>query len=168
MRRVTTVTSPRCCNRFWTDNKSLASNVVPLASGRTWTVSMEGWYEHFSTWHNLAAFSADSALGRGIDKAQSDSFSLVSVGGVTQTQSAPTPGYVLSQVSFSSDLSSVWKLHFIERWPLSLILIIKQPLKNKFRMHTSKIEEGALTLSITILLQKLYSSSLSFCHAWSI
>lgn len=110
MRLVSTVTAPCCRNRFWTDNESLASSVALLALGRTWTASLEGWYEHFSTWHNLAAFSADSALGSGIDKAQSDLFSLVSVGGVTQTQSAPTPVYVLSQVSSSSDLSSLWTL----------------------------------------------------------
>lgn len=128
MRRASTVTSLFCCNRFWTDNESLASSAVLLALGRTWTVSMEGWYEHFSTRHNLAAFSADSALGSGVDKAQSDLFFPVSVGGVTQTQSAPTPGYVLSQVSFSSDLSSVWTLHFTGRRRLALFLIIKQPL----------------------------------------
>lgn len=165
MRRVSTVTSPCCCNRFRTDNESLASRVVLLALGRTWTVSMEGWYEHFSTWHNLAAFSADTALGSGIDKAQSDSFSVVSVGGVTQTQSAPTPGYVLSQVSFFLTSAASGRYTSLEGDPF---LIIKQPLKNRFGMHTSKIKEGALTLSITILLQKLYSSSLSFCHAWSI
>lgn len=168
MRRVSTVTAACCRNRFWTDNESLASSVALLALGRTWTASLEGWYEHFSTWHNLAAFSADSALGGGIDKAQSDLFSLVSVGGVTQTQSAPTPVYVLSQVSSSSDLSSLWTLHLFGRRSRSLLLASNQPPKNMFGKHTTKIQEGALTLSITILLQKLYSSSLSFCHAWSI
>lgn len=87
-------TGPELIMRVWLRSVALST------SGCTWTVSVEGWYEHFSTWHNLAAFSAHSALGSGLDKAQSDSFSPVSVGGVTQTRSAPTPGYVLSQVSF--------------------------------------------------------------------
>ena len=155
-----------------------------FSSGCTWTGSLKGWYDEalFSS-DGLAVFSAGAASHSSNNKAASGLSSAVSLKRVTQ---APT------LVHFSSPAPSLWP-----SLPLDISLIIWQlvpsfysltavqndisdlfmsvlchlpslSLMLLFSLTHNHNQECTVTLSITILLQKLNFFISQFCHAWSI